>query len=231
MRPVGFSTGAVALSNVRLAVSLLNNEPVQAIEISAIRIQELEPTLQALSDLDLGRFSYISIHAPSRFDRMSEAHVFQALYEHRSRGWAIVVHPDTLHDLSLWRRLGELLCIENMDNRKRMGRTAQEMKQIFSELPDATFCLDLGHARQIDSSMTEAYLMIKGFASRLRQIHISEVNARSKHDHLSFVSILDYQEVAGMIAESVPAIIESVVEPNQIGAEIARVRRALSRRS
>jgi hypothetical protein len=79
--------------------------------------------------------------------------------------------------------------------------------------------------------MTEAYLMIKAFASRLRQIHISEVNARSKHDHLSFVSILDYQEVSGRIAESVPAIIESVVEPNQIGAEIARVRRALSHRS
>ena len=231
MRPVGFSTGAVALSDVRLAVSILNGEPVQAIEISAIRIQELEPTLQALSDPDLGRFSYVSIHAPSRFDRISEEHVFQSLYEHRSRRWAIVVHPDTLYNLSLWRRLGELLCIENMDNRKQIGRTAQEMEQVFSELPNATFCLDLGHARQIDSSMTEAYLMIKAFASRLRQIHISEVNARSKHDHLSFVSILDYQEVSGRIAESVPAIIESVVEPNQIGAEIARVRRALSHRS
>jgi hypothetical protein len=50
-----------------------------------------------------------------------------------------VVHPDTLYNLSLWRRLGELLCIENMDNRKQIGRTAQEMEQVFSELPNATF--------------------------------------------------------------------------------------------
>jgi hypothetical protein len=75
--------------------------------------------------------------------------------------------------------------------------------------------------------MTEAYRMLKKFASRLRQVHISEVNTLNKHDRLSFVSILDFQEVTHLIPSSTPVIIESVVPQDQIGAEIYRVQKAL----
>ena len=75
--------------------------------------------------------------------------------------------------------------------------------------------------------MTEAYRMLKKFASRLRQVHISEVNTRNKHDRLSFVSILDFQEVTHLIPDSTPVIIESIVPEDQIGAEICRVQNAL----
>ena len=75
--------------------------------------------------------------------------------------------------------------------------------------------------------MIEAYRMLKRFSSRLRQVHISEVNTLNKHDPLSFVSILGFQEVAHLIPSSTPVIIESIIDQDQIGAEIARVRSAL----
>lgn len=227
MQPLGFSTGAIARSDFRGALKLLAHQPVAAIELSAIRKHELIPLLGALDDLDLSGFSYVSIHAPSEFSPHDEAWIFQQLYETRHRGWPIIVHPDTLYDFPLWRLLGELLCVENMDKRKVGGRTVRELEYLFTEFPQASFCFDIGHARQVDTSMTEAYQMLKRFSPRLRQVHISEVNTLNKHDRLSFVSILDFQEVAHLIPSSTPVIIESVVPPDQIGAEICRVRSAL----
>jgi len=69
--------------------------------------------------------------------------------------------------------------------------------------------------------------MLKHFSSRLRQVHISEVNTQNKHDRLSFVSIRGFQEVTHLIPPSTPVIIESIVPEDQIGAEICRVQRAL----
>jgi len=206
---------------------MLQDQPVSVVELSAIREHELIPLLRSLDDLDLSQFKYVSIHAPSSFSQANELSIFRELYESRDRGWPVIVHPDTLHDFSLWRELGDLLCIENMDKRKPGGRTIRELELLFDEFPDASFCFDIGHARQVDTSMTEAYLMLKRFSSRLRQLHISEVNTLNKHDRLSFVSILDFQEVAHLIPSSTPVIIESVVAEDQIGAEICRVQRAL----
>lgn len=227
MRPLGFSTGALALSDFRRALRMLQDQPVSVIELSAIREHEFIPLLRSLDDLDLSQFEYISIHAPSSFSQANELSIFRELYEIRDRGWPIVVHPDTLHDYSLWRELGDLLCIENMDKRKPVGRTVRELELLFEEFPDASFCFDIGHARQVDTSMIGAYRMLKRFSTRLRQVHISEVNTQNKHDRLSFVSIRGFQEVTGLIPSSVPVIIESMVTENQIGAEIGRVQRAL----
>jgi hypothetical protein len=227
MQPLGYSTGGIALSDFRKALGVLKEQPVQAVELSAIRENELVPLLHSLEDLDLPQFSYVSIHAPSSFSREAEGEIFRGLYATGHHGWPIVVHPDTLHDFSLWRKLGDLLCIENMDKRKQSGRTVPELELLFQEFPQASFCFDIGHARQVDTSMIEAYRMLKQFRSRLRQVHISEVNTQNKHDRLSFVSILGFQEVTHLIPSSTPVIIESVVAEDQIGAEIRRVQSAL----
>ena len=227
MQPIGYSTGALALSDFRMALEILREQPVEAVELSAIRENELIPLLRSLGDLDLSRFTYVSLHAPSTFLPQSEGRIFQDLYDSRHHGWPIIVHPDTLKRDPDWRLLGSQLCIENMDKRKPVGRTVQELDLLFERFPNASFCFDIGHARQVDTSMIEAYKMLKKFGPRLRQIHVSEVNSRNKHDRLSFVSILDFQEVAHMIPPEIPIIIESIVSGDQIGAEIDRVRKAL----
>jgi galactitol-specific phosphotransferase system IIB component len=76
--------------------------------------------------------------------------------------------------------------------------------------------------------MVEAYRMLKAYGQRLRQVHVSEVSTQNKHATLSFVSILDYQEVANLIPQTVPVIIESIVSEDQVGPEINRVRKALA---
>ena len=114
-----------------------------------------------------------------------------------------------------------------MDKRKPVGRSVGELARIFAELPDATFCFDIGHARQFDPTMTEAWLILKEFGSKLRQVHVSEVNTRSKHDCLSYASILAFQEVAHLIPEGVPLILETPVLEGDMGVEIEKVREAL----
>jgi hypothetical protein len=74
--------------------------------------------------------------------------------------------------------------------------------------------------------MTEAYFILSRFHTRLRQVHVSEVNTRSRHDALSYASILAFRSMAEMIPANVPLIIESVIEPSQIDAEVERVREA-----
>jgi len=77
MQPLGFSTGALALSDFRRALQVLREQPVQAVELSAIRENELVPLLHSLEDLDLSQFSYFSIHAPSSFSREAEGEIFR----------------------------------------------------------------------------------------------------------------------------------------------------------
>ena len=74
---------------------------------------------------------------------------------------------------------GEQLAIENMDRRKPIGRTLEELNVIFEKLSEAMLCFDIGHARQCDTTKTEAYRILRAYASRLCQIHLSEINTAS----------------------------------------------------
>lgn len=229
MRLIGFSSGALAYADFRRGVAMLHGkEDIRAVELSALRQAELYPMLDSIADLDLSQFDYIAIHAPAEFATADEENIVARLQEMTyRREWPIILHPDAIHDFSLWKKLGESICLENMDRRKPIGRTVSEMTALFDKLPDASFCFDIGHARQVDSTMTESYLMLKQFGHRLRQVHVSEVNTRSKHDPLSLASILAFQEVANLIPEDVPLIIETPIPEHQIAHEIARVKQAL----
>jgi hypothetical protein len=200
---------------------------IQAVELSALREGELVPLLDTLDSLELNQFTYKSIHAPSEFSAANEGIIRDRLYRELWRNWPIVIHPDTIHDFGLWRDFGSLLAIENMDKRKPIGRSAQELASIFDRLPNATLCFDIGHARQVDPTMTEAYLILRDFGTRLRQVHVSEVNTRSKHDALSYASILAFREVAELIPSDIPLILETPITEFEIEAEIAKVHSAL----
>lgn|SRR5262249_32998410 len=227
MRPIGFSTGALAYAGFRSGLSMIHDHGIDVVELSALRYPEIRPLVEALDGLDLSTFRYVALHAPSEIRREDEKELVELLlYASRYRR-PIVVHPDAIYKPALWRPLGDLLCIENMDKRKPVGRTADELSEAFRDFPQASFCFDIGHARQVDSTMTEAYFILKAFGSRLRQVHLSEVNTRSKHDRLSCASILAFREVAHLIPEQVPVILESPVSEQQIELEIQAAREAL----
>jgi hypothetical protein len=231
MRSIGFSTGALARGDFRRALQMLAGKNVSAVELSALRQDELTPLVEQLGELDLTSFNYVSFHAPSSIEQSFESKALELLEEVATRKWPIIVHPDAMHTPSDWNRLGECLCLENMDKRKAVGQTAQDLKRYFDLLPKASLCFDIGHARQVDPTMSEAAAILRSFRGRIRQLHVSEVNTQSKHDALSLESILAFQKVSHLIPLDCPAILESRVEEAQIEEEIQNVLKSLSTES
>jgi hypothetical protein len=138
------------------------------------------------------------------------------------------VHPDTVQSVGLWRRFGSLLLVENMDKRKPVGRTAAELARWFDDVPDASLCFDVAHARQVDPSMVESVSILRQFQGRLREIHASGVTTLSTHAPISEAAHSAYSSLASLIPESVPIILESPVPESLIPAEIDFARSAFS---
>ena len=227
MRPIGFSTGALAYSDFRRGLEILRGNRTGTIELSALREAELAPLVAALDSLDLSPYTYIAVHAPSKYSQSHEAEIVGLLREVASRGWRIVLHPDAIHDFGVWNSFGPLLLIENMDKRNNSGRTARELSEIFEKLPQAGLCFDIGHCRQVDPTMNESYLILRELGDRLKQVHLSDVNSRSTHDPLSSSSIDAFEKVACLIPENTPVILESPVQESDVEQEIEHARLAL----
>jgi hypothetical protein len=226
-RPIGFSTGALARERYGDALRTLIELEIRVVELSALRLPELEPLVKDLPDLDLDSFEYVSLHAPSRIPPDAEAQVVAMLEAAADRNLPIIAHPDAISTLELWRPFADLLLIENMDRRKAGGRTAQELEPVFEALPEARLCFDIAHARQVDPSMTVGYEILTTFKDRLSEIHISNVSTASDHSRVSYMAALDFSELTHLIPPSVPIIIESTVGHSDVLSEVERVRRIL----
>lgn len=228
MPTVGFSTGALALGDFERGLSMLASKHADAVELSALRAVELPRLLDALTsslkELQ-DRFRYIAFHAPT--DHQDERVLVERLKSVAEKGFNIVVHPDTIRDVSQWRQLGAHLCIENMDSRKETGRTAKELRWFFERLPEARLCFDVAHARQVDPTMTEAVRILSEFGDRLAQVHLSEVNGKGRHFAMSLIAKRAYEPLADVLS-SVPVILESPVDEAGIEPEIEAAQRVLS---
>jgi hypothetical protein len=219
-RLIGFSTGALARGDFLRGLMMLQSRRIPLVELSVLREEELQQLLSAIPSLDLSAFDHISIHAPSRLIQLSEGEVAEMLRPLLPRRWPVIVHPDGIQDRSAWTGFGDSLCIENMDKRKQLGRTVAELEPFFEAFPDASFCFDIGHARQIDPTMTEAALLLHRFGSRLKQVHMSEVNSRSKHDAMSYTAMQSFRKVGHLIPPEVPIVLETVIPEEQMYEQI-----------
>ena len=227
MERIGFSTGALALGDFRRGLDLQRRADVQAVELSALREDELDGLISALPTLDLAQFSFRSFHAPSQLIRLSNSELVDRLRPVAEQRLPIVVHPDIIDDFAVWRTLGSAVSLENMDQRKRVCRTAKEMEPFFENLPDARFCFDIGHARQVDPTMSIAVDLLLRFQDRLAEVHISEVNWQCRHVAISSAAVLAFWKVSTLIPNTIPIIIESLILPEQIDKELETVRRCL----
>lgn len=219
-RRIGFSTGALAFGDFRRGLELVRRYNLPVVELSALRDAELVPLLDSLDGLDLSPYEYVSVHAPSRWSSVSEANAARLLRGLLPRQWPIIVHPDAIEDDSAWDGFGEWLCVENMDKRKPIGRTADELGRVFDRFPDASLCFDIGHARQVDPTMSQAATILRCHGNRLRQVHLSEVNSRSGHDPISYTAMRAFRKVAHLIPEDVPVVLEAVVAERDITAQL-----------
>ena len=85
---MGFSTGAIAYSDFRRGLQLLREQNIEVVEISALRMAEWAPLIQALDGLDLSAFGYVSIHLPSAMNTAQETFVTQSLMQIGARKFA-----------------------------------------------------------------------------------------------------------------------------------------------
>lgn len=220
MNRIGFSSGALTRADFRKALAWMADfSSLGALELSALRDTELEPLVAAIPSLDVARFEYTSVHAPSVLRTMTEEAMVSLLSKLPER-WSIVVHPEVLLTSELWQTFGARLCIENMDNRKCLGRTKSEMDELFATYPEARFCFDIGHARQIDPTMTTGLLMLRAFGSRLSQVHVSDVGPYGEHQPISVLAKWAFDTIAHRIPTTCPIIIESVIERQAMRREM-----------
>jgi hypothetical protein len=181
--PLGASTGY--MSDLRgdweAQVGQASELSPFAVELSALSEGEIDGLVNYLASGPALPFRYLSIHGPSKGRVMSEPDLVDLLVELSAGADAIVMHPDTIDDPSLYRTLGRKLLLENMDARKDDGRTVEEMTEWFAKLPEAGFCFDIAHAWSIDDTMTLGDGLLDAFRMRLRHLHVSSLSLDQHH--------------------------------------------------
>lgn len=221
MRRIGFSTGALAKGDFQRGIQLQEaHSDADAIELSALREAELDSLISALPALDLGKYKYVSVHAPSSRIHLSERELVEQLRKLTKHVRVLIVHPNVIGNPSLWKPIEEHIVLENMDQRKPIARTAAELKTFFDALPNARFCFDIGHARQVDPTLSVAVELLRIYADRLAEVHISEVDAASKHVAISSMAMNAFRRISSLIPQHIPVIVESSVLPDSIRDEI-----------
>jgi hypothetical protein len=207
--PMGTSTGVFEhlRGSWQDLVAAACDVSTYAVELSALSEGELPGLISYLAAKPRLPFSYVSVHAPAKGRLLDGAGSVRVLSELPEWVRSIVTHPDVLAELTPYRALGTRLVLENMDGRKRTGRTADELEVSFDELPEAGFCLDVAHAASIDPTMDVAEELLNRFRSRLRQVHVSSLHEA----HHIPVTDDDEERFAGILerCRDVPWILEA----------------------
>lgn len=207
---VGASTGYMEELRDDWAAQVAEARAVSpfAAELSALSETQLRPLREYLASGPALPFRYLSIHGPSKDRRLSEEALVRELDELAECADGIVMHPDTIEEPELYRVLGRKLLIENMDARKELGRTHDELAATFVELPEAGFCFDIAHAWSIDPAMSVAAELLDAFGERLRHLHVSSLSPDLHHIPLT----AEHEDLFGPLLQrclGVPWILEA----------------------
>ncbi len=179
--PIGVSTGIFAGDRGRWPRLVDDACGISSyvVELSALSGGELPGLLSYLGSGPALPFRYLSVHAPAK--NFDERVAVDQLCELPLAVRSVVLHPDVIVDVALWKRLKTRAVIENMDDRKKGGRTVDELKPIFKALPEAGFCFDVAHAWSLDPTMELAHSLLDQFRASLRQVHLSSLDSAGHH--------------------------------------------------
>jgi hypothetical protein len=154
---------------------------LDVVELSALSAGELPSLLRFLADAGSLPFGHISVHGPSKGWDGTPAALATALGSIPAYVDGIVLHPETLGDVTAFADLGGRLRLENMDTRKDDARTVSELARFFDALPSARFCFDVAHAQLHDLGMGLAHELLDAFADRLAEVHLSSIQPDGEH--------------------------------------------------
>lgn len=179
----GLSTGALRGGDAGWSqlVERALGESDGAIELAALAGEEWAGLVAFLRDCEPLQAGFVSVHAPTKRWRFSEAELVDDLVALPDWIGAVVVHPDAMHEPVAYGPVGERLAVENMDPRKPTGRTADELAPVLEALPRARVCFDIAHAATMDPTLEEASRILDRYGDRLSHLHVSELDADCRH--------------------------------------------------
>lgn len=224
---IGFSTGALyKFCTIKEALNLYKKHNIKTVELGVLKIDSIKKGLLGqITKEDLNYFDYVSFHAP-KFEYRNDIgtmEIFEQISKiNKLRKLNLVVfHPDSVQDFKIFDNVDFPIAFENMDDRKLCFKKAEEILKI----PQNNFhiVLDLNHIYVNDRSMSLASAFYKLLGDKIAEYHISG-NIES-HDPIyktKQVSILKWVK-----DKSHPAIIESVITPEEILLELNYVKKIL----
>lgn len=220
MNNIGFSTGAIALGDFELALSLLAQTKIDIVEISALHISDFRTLVEKFNQLDLKQYRHVSIHAPTKPDTIDEDEIIRGLLKITSHNSTVIVHPDIIKTHCLWKSLGSRLVIENNDQRKLGGQTPEDLLCLSKLFPEARFCIDIAHALIFDNCLLNVIEFSTLLRGRIAEIHVSGIAPNLYHCQLSRHDIDKYKNISHILPPDAPIIIESPIEAT-VGAIIS----------
>ena len=188
----GVATGAFV--DVRddwpAAIGRARDEGWRWLELTAMgdRLPPLVAFIDAEPDA-LDSFERVSVHAPAKTDLPPAAIV--GLVE--PLPFDVVLHPDVFGGEPASERLGARAVFENMDITKRYGRDVADLREVFGAFPEAGFCLDVAHTWTNDRTLRLGQELLDAFGARLRQLHVSGIEADGRHRPTTAVDLELYE--------------------------------------
>ena len=208
----------------------------EAVELSLTRIEKIKNSITDEVLSLLAKFKYKSIHLPvvnndkfiSYPDKSAEESlkIIDRIISKISIN-TILIHPDQVRDFDWAKsRYGSLLAFENMDSKKKFGKTLEEMMKVFEICPEAKWVFDVNHLYTNDKSMKSSGDFFNALSNKLTHYHISgyggfhDALCLSKEDIiLKGIKSLDYPIIdegnlleKGVLKEEYDYIIERLLK-------------------
>ena len=205
--PFGIATGAYVAErdDWAAAIGRARSERWRWLELTAMR-GRLTPLLRFLAGdaSALAAFERVSVHAPAA---MTETPA-EAIASLEPLGFDVVLHPDVYGSEPACERLGARAVFENMDVTKEFGRAGDDLAEVFDRFPKAGLCLDVAHVWTNDPSLSLGHELLDALGGRLRQLHVSGIEADGTHRPTTRADLALYEPLLARCAH-VPWLLET----------------------
>ncbi len=227
---IGCSTGTLRKAGISTgdAITLLHNKGVRVVEIGQSAPLEIAKDPSNIPWNTLKKFTHITLHAPkiSYGDNEQTKEVFRAItiVQQHCELQHVVIHPDIVEDFSIFDTVSFKVAFENMDCQKKSFTTPKEMHDLLVSFPESVMVLDVNHVWTHDKTMALAKEFYTLCSDRITEVHVS--GFQELHDPLYRTQQI---EILRAIQDtSVPMIIESWMDPDEVELEINYIRSIIS---
>lgn len=214
---IGFSTGCfykiIDIAFEKQFFTYLKDISSDCIELNCLEYQELD-TLLKVDPTCIRPFKKVSLHAPAKGFIYDDNDFTKSIMEKVSNATTqfsidnIVIHPDRVNSWKVIEEYDHLpISIENMDNKKDVGKYVDELAQFLSN-NEYGFVLDVNHIISIDETLELGYSFLNTFKDRLTEVHVSGYNG----GHAPLFDTKQIELIQMVKNLDIPIIIESVFE-------------------